>query len=95
MFIAVLCRPKQVGEEGENAYRLDNLKYVHTMEYFTAIKTNEIDLNMLMWKALQVRSLNKIVIFKTIYINSHIYKHMCGHICVYRYVIYLYMYIYL
>lgn len=95
MFIAVVCRAKTSWGGGGNAYRLDNLRYVHTMEYFTAIKTNEIDLNMLIWKALQVRSLNKIVRFKTIYINSHIYKHMCGHICVYRYVIYLYMYIYL
>lgn len=53
--------------------RLDKLRYVHTMEYFTAIKQNEIDLNTLIWKTLQIRSLNKIVRFKTIYINTHVY----------------------
>lgn len=42
------------------------------MEYFAAIKQNEVDLNMLIWEVLQVILLNENLRFRTIYVNTHI-----------------------
>lgn len=56
------------------------------MEYFAAIKQNEVDLNMTIWKILKVISLSEKARFRTIYVCVDIYT-----VCAY---VYTYIYIY-
>lgn len=55
------------------------------MEYFAAIKQIVVDLNMLIWKVLQVISLSEKARFRTMYINSYInisvWTYICTQVC--------------
>lgn len=55
------------------------------MEYFAAIKQIVVDLNMLIWKVLQVISLSEKARFRTMYINSYtnisVWTYICTYVC--------------
>lgn len=55
------------------------------MEYFAAIKQNEVDLNMTIWKILKVISLSEKARFRTIYMCVDIYT-VCVYVCTYIYI---------
>ena len=59
------------------------------MEYFAAIKQDEVDLNMIIWKILQVISLSEKARFGIVYIHTHLKT------CVDIHTVYLYIYVYL